>query len=1067
MKRRVTFILFLSIFFTNFLCSQEINAVFGKNRVQYSDDFDSWTRYETNNFIIYWYGKSKNTAISAMQLAEYHYEDIQDIMEHRLNDKIEMIVYGNVGELHQTNIGLRTEKPETVNTVELLGNKMYVYFDGNHQNLEKLIRKGTAEVFLFSMLYGNSFTDMVQNTVMSDIPEWFKAGIIAYVTEKWNVEADSKMRHYIKHEKRNITKFKKLVKKDPVLAGQAFWYFLGEKYGKSAISNILYLARINRSIPTAFQYVLGEYYEDVMTDCMNYYFVRYTQDNKGIESFSKSLAIKKAQKDQLYSKFSASDDGVYLAYASNHNGDLSVRLLNRKTGKTKKIKNIGYNNPLRPRATEYPILFWSDDNQLGLIFEARDKHNIWIIDPETKETIKNTLNPIFVSVYNADFIDEEHLILSANTEGRSNLYTYDLVSRIESEVWDDEYDDLDVQYVENEDQKGYLFSSNRPSTEIEESTVDSILAVETLDLFFYNENDQKLTRITNTPNSNERFPSYKDQSITYLTDQFGTKSIIQKDIKPYWRLQRDNAQHISYSENIINFECFDQECYFGITKDKKSFLAIDTFRQGLPQTTQFYNEKFEKSGIGPVANDFEDEEDIDDVGGVPEGWFFQSQFGDPIKPKENTNSDGSTNQENSNIKKYDPQLATASRLRFKVVDVNTNLNNDPLFTGLRTYTGTDQPFNRIPLGLLFKAEVTDLFEDYYLTGGIRIATNFSGYEAFAVYEDRKDQWDHTYGLYWKQDIRRRSDQLSVTEKFQNNTLIGNYQIKYPFNEFFSIRLGATLRNDKYFTKIIDQQTYEENPSVNAQRIGGKIEFVFDNSSFRSINIWRGIRSKVFVEGMNRFAIQLNNPFTFEFSNGAMTVVGLDTRYALPIFQKSMLAFRLTGGTSLGSERILYLMGDVEGTLIQRYDNTTPVVGDNFAYQILTPQMRGFITNIRNGSSYALGNIELRVPIFRHLFSDQIKYDFIREFQVVGFFDSGTAWYGKSPYSQENPINQAFIENPVVKLDLNYYKDPLIIGYGFGVRTNVFGYFIKIDYAWGIATRTILEPRFHLSLGTDF
>jgi len=32
---------------------------------------------------------------------------------------------------------------------------------------------------------------------------------------------------------------------------------------------------------------------------------------------------------------------------------------------------------------------------------------------------------------------------------------------------------------------------------------------------------------------------------------------------------------------------------------------------------------------------------------------------------------------------------------------------------------------------------------------------------------------------------------------------------------------------------------------------------------------------------------------------------------------------------------------------------------------------------------------------------------------------------------------------------------------------LFGYFIKLDYAWGIETRVIQEPRLYLSLGTDF
>jgi hypothetical protein len=87
---------------------------------------------------------------------------------------------------------------------------------------------------------------------------------------------------------------------------------------------------------------------------------------------------------------------------------------------------------------------------------------------------------------------------------------------------------------------------------------------------------------------------------------------------------------------------------------------------------------------------------------------------------------------------------------------------------------------------------------------------------------------------------------------------------------------------------------------------------------------------------------------------------------------------------------------------------------------------------------------------------------------VGFFDSGTAWHGLSPYSPQNPINSASFQNgETVFIDVQYFRDPLILGYGFGFRTSVFGYFLKLDYAIGIETKAALPSTWHFSLGTDF
>ena len=41
------------------------------------------------------------------------------------------------------------------------------------------------------------------------------------------------------------------------------------------------------------------------------------------------------------------------------------------------------------------------------------------------------------------------------------------------------------------------------------------------------------------------------------------------------------------------------------------------------------------------------------------------------------------------------------------------------------------------------------------------------------------------------------------------------------------------------------------------------------------------------------------------------------------------------------------------------------------------------------------------------------------------------------------------------------------GYGLGLRTMLFGYFIRVDYAWGIETRIVQDPGLYISLGMDF
>ena len=73
--------------------AQNVDTRFGNNRVQYHDDFKKWDKYETENFIIFWYGKAKNVAKAVVPMAELFHDEVQAVVEHRMNDKIQILIY--------------------------------------------------------------------------------------------------------------------------------------------------------------------------------------------------------------------------------------------------------------------------------------------------------------------------------------------------------------------------------------------------------------------------------------------------------------------------------------------------------------------------------------------------------------------------------------------------------------------------------------------------------------------------------------------------------------------------------------------------------------------------------------------------------------------------------------------------------------------------------------------------------------------------------------------------------------------------------------------------------------
>jgi len=124
-------------------------------------------------------------------------------------------------------------------------------------------------------------------------------------------------------------------------------------------------------------------------------------------------------------------------------------------------------------------------------------------------------------------------------------------------------------------------------------------------------------------------------------------------------------------------------------------------------------------------------------------------------------------------------------------------------------------------------------------------------------------------------------------------------------------------------------------------------------------------------------------------------------------------------------------------------------------------------NIRNGNSFGLVTNELRLPIFKYFTNRPLKSDFVSSFQVIGFADVGTAWTGKNPYADDNAFNIREIISGPLKITVRNQKDPIVAGYGIGVRSRLWGYFVRFDYAWGYEDGIMLKPRVFLSLGLDF
>ena len=1074
--RKAIFTIFVLCCVTH-VSGQSIYTEFGKNRVQYHDDFKGWWMYETENFVTYWYGKGRNVAQSVIQIAEHDNAEIQGILEHRFNDKIEIVVYLDVTDMKQSNIGAEEIFSSSAGLTKILGNKMFVFFDGDHQHLRMRIRQGIAAVYLESMLYGSNLQEVVQNAVLLNLPDWYKEGLVAFVAEDWTPALDDQMADVMSQRNGHFRQFHRLVKEYPVLAGHSLWHYISRTYGKGTIANILYLTRINRNLDNAILYVLGLKFDELIDGWESYIQNRYPEITPW--EGENLLVLRKRNTSQI-SAVSLSPDGGTLAYALNDADKTRVYLMDMQTGKRALIFKTGKKNIVQEPDYRYPHFSWRRDiHMLTMLYEHKDILYLVHFDLDENSRVTQIMSPEYQRIYSIDYWHPDTLILTAATDGFSDLYKYSLVTRQTFRITEDYFDDLDARVCTLGGKTGILFASNRTDERLDKRAMDTLLPLENFDIFFMSRDQGvwTLNNLTQTPFASETQPVLTgDNSITMLSQDPGVQS--RKSLS----LESEEFVHLADPRLVTHhtYGAHDQIALVAFAANGRQQLTYGD-EKPLPGIGYSYSER-------PASRVEEPPGKQDALDVVDPRYLFQSEFEKPAETqpivvgpevlqapvasdviyKSMGPAGDPVNYNPSKVVEFRSVRAIAHRLRFKLDFINTTMDNSLLFTSLDSYAGTKQ-YDNPPLGILLKANLKDLFEDYIIEGGARFPTSFNGSEYFLYVDNLKKRLDYRYAFYRKTTTESVTTGPLDIDRTQTVTVIGLYRVSYPFDTYSSLRGTLTLRNDRQIQLATDISNLDKR-TTDDQRIGLKAEFVYDNTVAWDINTLHGTRYKVWAEVLKKFDLNVFEPGDkLTFSKGFMTVFGLDARHYEPLDKHSIFAARLFASTSIGSERNLYYLGGVENWLFSSFDNTIPVPSDkNFAYQTIAANMRGFNYNARNGSSVVLVNTELRIPFLRYLSRGKLRSSFLRNLQIVGFVDAGTAWHGRDPFSDENPLNTLTLFNPpTVRVDVKYFRNPVVVGYGAGLRAMLFGYYFKVDYAWGLETKRRLDPKLHLSIGTDF
>lgn len=1139
----------VAVLFFGYSSGQGIRTDFGKSVIQYKD-FD-WYFFHTENFDVYFYSGGKELAEYTLTQGEKYLKDVETKLDFPLGERITFIIYDSYNDFRQSNFNA-PDNDQTTNiagTSKSLHNVSFIYYNGTHFDFSTQIKKGIAKIIMNEILYGGNLQERVQNNVLLNTPDWYIDGLVEYIGENWNAEYENRLKSGFLSGK--FKKFKKLSTDEQLLIGHSLWKYINDEYGESAVANIIYIMRANKSVETGYLFVLGKTFNEVYDEWFKHEYARLSKETGSSPAGEELVKLHKVFKKGRVTQWDISRNGDYAAVVTNDIGLIKVWIVDIATGKKKVVFKSGY----RRRGTfdyTYPLIGWNPkSDQLTVIYERRSEPTYFHYNMDEKNPHKRKSDPQMINhidrVLSFQYADNgKTAVFSAVHRGQSDIFTFDFHSQALRELTDDIYDDIEPHFVHGS--KGIVFTSNRPSASLAHIGANRKYEFnDNYDIFYfpnYTANRYKIVRLSQGTANETSAYDYDSTYFSYLTDENGivNRAAVKRDSFFDYimtvALYKDSSRK---SDTLYFFQNSKAAIQLGNIPKDTDLVKIDTFsvyKDSLYTYTltdrdeniedykithkpnisyEFYHEKDKyalykltlpanpPSVAVPVGNGanygekkkpenenkskMEDAEPgnpdrakregnsinqqaqntvaqtnkakKDTVKAPPKPAYFQSGFEVPANTTTENNEqagDGSVvNTLLNNISKPSNLIRFPSPspyfLDFTFDQLTTQLDNGIITTPYLPYNPNNTAIIQPTIQGLIQLGVKDMFRDYSITGGFSVNASLTGASYMIAYENLKKRLDKKITFFRTGETdnydgvssyRLTSDQLQL-------------ELKYPFTEISSLSGSVFGRLDRTVFLTGEESTLEM-PDSNRMWTGGKLQYVYDNTINFAQNLYYGVRGKAYSELYE----QVNSRGTY------FQTFGVDVRSYTKISRQIIWANRFAAATSIGTAKIVYFLGGVDDWLFPQYNQNNYVdQSQNYAYEALATPVRGFIQNVRNGSSYAVINSELRIPLIKYIVNRPLNNSFADNFMALGFFDAGSAWNGLDPFSLENAYNKTIYNQVPFIITVTSLRNPIVYGYGFGIRDILLGYYLKLDFAWGVDDGVTGSEITYLSMGYDF
>ncbi len=1063
---------------------------YGKNKVQYEKE--DWSMVQSEHFDVYYAPGGYYLADFAAKACEEAYTSLARLFQHEIDGRVPILVYQSHSAFAVTNaIDLPDDATGIGGVTELFKNRVAVPFTGDYRGFRRVLHHELVHAFVNDFFYGGSIQSVIRNNIRLQIPLWFNEGLAEYAALGWDTQSDLYVRDAILEG--NLAPIEYLGGYFAYRGGQSVFDYLAEQYGRDKISDLLQEVRGARSIDAAFRVTTGFGLEELSTRwqgaLQEVYFPELAAREK-IEDFARPL-VTRASGGAYNAAPAISPQGDQVAYVAAHGGRFNVYVLRTNDGAVRKLVD-GQNNPdFEALRILTPGLTWSPDGtQIAIAAKSGAFDAIALVEVETGATRHYRVPQVDQVLALAWSPDGTRIAFSASRRAQGDLYLLDVTTGAVRPLTDDVFSDHDPAWAPG---GALLFHSDRgDSLKVKAQTAATFDMTGheygAYSLYELRPGEATATRLTRADGYDDTGAQMGADTtkLLFLSDRNGVPNLYEKNLTT--GQERPLTDLVTGAMQVSLSADGDRAAVLALKAGLPSIYLLQTPFERAPAPTLAPNVWAERRAPQPMPpptlvlasaalqqrNPFL----RDAADGHPYERPFQpgftlpdSLFRAPLNPAFPDSvflaSADSTDYGGVRVDFRDyvfgPAFDEAQRETH-----GSDYDRDEARRRPRDLMGEDGRYKPRRYKLTFSPDLvygTAAYDVLYGVQGVTqllfsdvlgnhqffVATNLlvdlrnSDYVLAYTYQPGRLDW-RAQGFH----VSRLLPADVASERiYRYRQYGGGLAVSYPFDKF--------RRVDAELSVVGVSQANIFDPSeapVARTLVHPVVTFTRDVTTPGYLFPTDGSRVALSLSGSPTSLAGEPSRFFTALIDGRMYTSLADGLYTF--------ALRASGAASVGPSPQLFYTAGVQNWLSPRFDdaNRFPIADlSDFAFATPVLPLRGYDLNAENGSYFGLVNAEWRFPLVAALIPGPLPLFPLYNIQGTAFADAGALWGGRSTDPRFNLTARGD--------DGKRRLDDLRVGGGFGLRSVLFGFPARLDFAWPFDGRAFGKRHTYLSIGLDF